>query len=210
MRTTQTDRVQNLLYQGLYNQCNNADATRQPTSAISIVARSAQKALFGSYLSVALEVLMVRSGVWQPQQSRCDRCSFHSGIDVPDRTIILTLRCVRRPVGPTDRLLNTLHGINTWDVFFFLQIHDRFYSSLSLFSKSLSSRHYSFFQGGCFYSQRTFLICLNLEGKVSDVHLPRGFILLLLVLYIWSKEDMRIKFRQLVIIIIIIIFCAEH
>lgn len=52
-----------------------------------------------THLSVAPEVWMVQFGVGELQQSRCDHSSFHSGVDVPDRTVVLTLRSVRRPVG---------------------------------------------------------------------------------------------------------------
>ena len=61
----------------------------------------------GSHLSVALEVWMVQFGVGELQQSQRDHSSFHFGINVPDGTVIPTLRGVRRPAGPAERPINT-------------------------------------------------------------------------------------------------------
>lgn len=59
----------------------------------------------GSYLSVALEVGMGQLGVGELQQSQRDRSRFRFGINVPNRTVILTVRCVRRPAGKAERSL---------------------------------------------------------------------------------------------------------
>lgn len=42
---------------------------------------------------------MGQLGVGEPQQSQRDRSRFRFGINVPNRTVILTVRRVRRPAG---------------------------------------------------------------------------------------------------------------
>lgn len=60
----------------------------------------------GSHLSVALEVWMVQFGVGELQQSQRDHSSFPFGFNVPNRAVVLTERCVRRPVGPAEGPFN--------------------------------------------------------------------------------------------------------
>lgn len=62
----------------------------------------------GSYLSVALEVGMGQLGVGEPQQSQRDRSRFRFGINVPNRTVVLTVRCVRRPAGKSRKIFKIL------------------------------------------------------------------------------------------------------
>lgn len=59
----------------------------------------------GSHLSVALEVRMDPFGAGELQQPQCDHSGFHFGINVPDGTVVVALRCVRRPAGAAERRL---------------------------------------------------------------------------------------------------------
>lgn len=42
---------------------------------------------------------MVPLGVGEPQQPRRDHSGFGAGVEVPDGTVVVTRRCVWRPVG---------------------------------------------------------------------------------------------------------------
>lgn len=80
-----------------FNQRNNGDET-----CLARVFSLWVDAL-GSYLSVALEVGVGQLGVGELQQSQRDRSCFRFGINVPNGTVLLTVRCVRRPAGKAER-----------------------------------------------------------------------------------------------------------
>lgn len=61
-----------------------------------------------SYLPVAAVVRMGLFGLWELQQSSGDDDVSHSGINVPNGTVVVTQRCVKGPVGQWSDNFNIL------------------------------------------------------------------------------------------------------